>query len=87
MPGVRRVGVEGRLWRMAERSVIVCPPVKREGRRVWIDGKIFGDARSLTCLAEMLRHAGWPDIDQVDVADAPFIEWHGGGPEVWTPYD
>jgi hypothetical protein len=22
-------------------------------------------------------------MDEIDVADSPIIEWHGGGPEVW----
>ncbi|MFI6493323.1 hypothetical protein [Streptomyces sp. NPDC050564] len=69
---------------MTERSVIVYPPIKDEGRRVRIDGEIVGAACSLRGLAEMLQHAGWAGIDEIDVADSPVIEWHGGGPEVWS---
>ncbi|GGN80243.1 hypothetical protein GCM10011579_065630 [Streptomyces albiflavescens] len=72
---------------MTERSVIVYPPVKEGGRQVRIDGEIVGVACSLTNLAEMMRHAGWEGVDQLDVANSPVVEWHGGGPEVWTRRD
>lgn len=26
------------------------------------------------------------DLDEVDVAERPLIEWQGGGPEVWTSW-
>ncbi|MFD5722254.1 MULTISPECIES: hypothetical protein [unclassified Streptomyces] len=26
------------------------------------------------------------DLDEVDVAELPLIEWQGGGPEVWTSW-
>ncbi|MFJ1609401.1 hypothetical protein ACIOHS_39615 [Streptomyces sp. NPDC088253] len=68
---------------MTERSVIVCPPVKGEGRQVRVDGEPAGAACSLRGLAEIMRRAGWVDMDEIDVADSPVIEWHGGGPEVW----
>ncbi|MGW2690212.1 hypothetical protein ACWC6I_44605 [Streptomyces sp. NPDC001414] len=67
---------------MSERSVMVCAPVKGEGRRVWVDQKLVGAARSLRDLNELLRCGGWEGLDKVDVADLPVIEWHGGGPEV-----
>ncbi|MER5410614.1 hypothetical protein [Streptomyces sp. NPDC002769] len=70
---------------MRERSVIVCLPVKGEGRRVWVDRKLVGAAHSLRDLTELLRRAGWEDLDEVDVAVLPVVEWHGGGPEIWSP--
>ncbi|MCX4918961.1 hypothetical protein ACFWA4_34595 [Streptomyces sp. NPDC060011] len=71
---------------MSERSVIVHPPTPRVGREVWVDGKLVGQARSLGELTVLLNGSGWPGLDEVDVAESPVIEWHGGGPEVWTPW-
>ncbi|MFC8963868.1 hypothetical protein [Streptomyces sp. NPDC057094] len=70
---------------VSERSVIVYPPTKLEGRQVWVDGEPAGTPQSLRALTELLRRAGWEGLDEVDVADLPLIEWYGGGPEVWTP--
>ena len=72
---------------MTERSVIVYPPLKDEGRQVRVDGELVGAARSLRDLCEMLHRAGWEGLDVVDVADLPIIEWHDGGPEVWSRRD
>ncbi|MFD5723532.1 hypothetical protein [Streptomyces sp. NPDC127036] len=71
---------------MSERSVIIHPPTTRAGRQVWVDGRLIGQARSLGELTTLLHRAGWEDLDEVDVAELPLIEWHGGGPEVWTPW-
>lgn len=71
---------------MSERSVIVRPPAPRVGREVWVDGKLSGRACSLGELTRLLNRLGWPGLDEVDVAESPVIEWHGGGPEVWTPW-
>lgn len=49
-----------------------------------VDGESMGAAFSLRELAEIMRRAGWTDVDEIDVADSPVIEWHGGGPEVWS---
>ncbi|MGW1727417.1 hypothetical protein ACWCQK_31425 [Streptomyces sp. NPDC002306] len=68
---------------MTERSVIVYPPVKGEGRQVRVDQTSVGTACSLRDLAEIMRRAGWAGVDEIDVANSPVIEWHGGGPEVW----
>ncbi|MDX3762998.1 hypothetical protein PV684_49175 [Streptomyces sp. AK02-04a] len=68
---------------MAERSVIVCPLTKGEGRQVRVDGQPVGAACSLSGWAEIMRRAGWAGRDEIDVADSPIIEWRGGGPEVW----
>ncbi|WP_406368512.1 hypothetical protein OG788_45825 [Streptomyces sp. NBC_00647] len=70
---------------MSERSVIVYPPTRRVGRPVWVDGRPAGTVRSLRALTELLQRAGWEGLDEVDVAELPVIEWHGGGPEVWSP--
>jgi hypothetical protein len=40
-------------------------------------------AYSLHDLTVFLHHAGLMGGDEVDVAEAELIEWHGGGPEVW----
>ncbi|SOE79500.1 hypothetical protein SAMN05446589_8553 [Streptomyces sp. OV198] len=52
-----------------------------------VDGQPVGAACSLSGLAEIMRRAGgragWAGMDEIDVADSPVIEWHGGGPEVW----
>jgi hypothetical protein len=69
---------------MTERSVIVYPPIKGEGRQVRLDGELVGAAYSLHVLAVMLQRAGWAGVDEIDVANSPVIEWHGGGPEVWS---
>ncbi|MFF0142313.1 hypothetical protein ACFYRN_38455 [Streptomyces sp. NPDC005227] len=71
---------------MSERSVIIHPPTRPVGRQVWVDGRLVGQARSLGELTVLLHRAGWEDLDEVDVAELPLIEWHGGGPEVWTPW-
>ncbi|MGW7049833.1 hypothetical protein ACWGDT_45800 [Streptomyces avermitilis] len=68
---------------MSERSVIVYPPTA-QGRQVWVDGVLVGEACGLHVLAELLQRAGWESLDEIDVADLPIIEWHGGGPEVWS---
>ncbi len=80
------MGVVGESGGVSERSVIVCLPVKGEGRRVWVDQRLVGTAHSLRDLTELLRRAGWEGLDEVDVADLPVIEWHGGGPEAWSAY-
>ncbi|MGW7611638.1 hypothetical protein ACWGKW_31160 [Streptomyces sp. NPDC054766] len=69
---------------MKERSVIVYPPVKYEGRKVEVDGVLVGRACGLRDLTEVLQRAGWEGLDEVDVLDLPAIEWHGGGPEAWS---
>ncbi|MFE1285711.1 hypothetical protein [Streptomyces sp. NPDC058751] len=69
---------------MSERSVIVYPPTKRDGRQVWVDGKLVGTARDLRVLTELLNAAGWEDMDEVDVAEWEVVKWYGGGPEAWS---
>ncbi|WP_435224254.1 hypothetical protein [Streptomyces sp. Tue6028] len=51
-----------------------------------MDQRLVGTAHSLRDLTELLRRAGWEGLDEVDVADLPVIEWHGGGPEAWSAY-
>lgn len=65
------------MW-MRERSVVVYPAVKHEGRKVEVDGVLVGRACGLRDLTEVLRRA------EVDVPDLSAIEWHGGGPEAWS---
>ncbi|MFF0190856.1 hypothetical protein [Streptomyces sp. NPDC005244] len=71
---------------MSARAIVVRQPLPRAGRQVWVDGKPAGRVRSLGELTELLHREGWQDLDEVDVAESPVIEWHGGGPEVWTPW-
>ncbi|MFF4958314.1 hypothetical protein [Streptomyces sp. NPDC001222] len=68
---------------MSEPRVIVSAPSETGGRRVRSDGEILGMAYSLHDLAVLLQRAGLEGWDEVDVAESPVIEWHGGGPEVW----
>ncbi|GGJ42268.1 hypothetical protein [Streptomyces brasiliensis] len=68
---------------MAERRVIVLPPSEHGGRLVVVDGETLGIAFSLQDLTVFLQRAGLEGVDELDVAESPVIEWHGGGPEVW----
>ncbi|MEI5101018.1 hypothetical protein RB200_23800 [Streptomyces sp. PmtG] len=52
------------------------------GRRVDVHGENVGVAHGLEDVTEFLRRAGL-DIDPVEVAVSPLIEWRGGGPETW----
>ncbi|KAF5999632.1 hypothetical protein ACFVYV_51530 [Streptomyces mirabilis] len=72
---------------MTERSVIISPPTRAEGRQVWVDGELLGAVHSLSGLTHVLQGAGWQGLDEVDAAELPVIEWYGGGPEVWSPND
>lgn len=69
---------------MTERRVIVSPPNSTGGRRCRVDGETLGTAYSLHDLSVFLEQAGLEGLDEVDVAESPLIEWHGGGPEVWS---
>ncbi|WP_405914619.1 hypothetical protein [Streptomyces sp. NBC_00728] len=68
---------------MKERSVIVHPSVKHEGRKLEAQGVLVGRACGLRDVIEVLRGArvgkGW---DEGDVAGLPAIEWRDGGLEV-----
>ncbi|MFF0138517.1 hypothetical protein ACFYRN_19005 [Streptomyces sp. NPDC005227] len=64
--------------------VIVYPPDETGGRRVRVDGSILGLAYTVRDVAALLQTAGLQDTDEMDVIRSPFIEWRGGGPEVWT---
>jgi hypothetical protein len=69
-----------------ELHVIVYPPSPVDGgRQVRVNGEILGFAHSLRDLTAFLRYAGMEGIDEIDVADSHLIEWHGGGPEAWSP--
>lgn len=68
-----------------ELHVIVYPPSPTDGsRQVRVNGELL-TAHSLRDLAAFLRYAGLEGIDEVDVAHSRVIEWHGGGPEAWSP--
>ncbi|MFF9899681.1 hypothetical protein [Streptomyces longispororuber] len=67
---------------MAEAPIVVHRPGPRGGRRVDVHGQDVGLAHHVTDVAEFLRRAGL-DIDPVEVAVSPLIEWRGGGPEEW----
>lgn len=64
--------------------VIVLPPLARGGRRVRVDGEILGLAHNLADIAEFLRRAGL-EIDPAELAESPWIDWRGVGPERWGP--
>lgn len=64
--------------------MIVYPPDDQCGRHVRIDGEILSRATGPGDLFEFLRRAGL-DPDDIDLGDQLLIEWHGGGPTVWTP--
>ncbi|MEV5877576.1 hypothetical protein AB0L75_25810 [Streptomyces sp. NPDC052101] len=70
---------------MAERRVVVYAPDELGGRRVRVDVEFLGTAHCLHDLLLFLEQAGLHPLDEVEVADHPLIEWHGGGPEVWKP--
>ncbi|MEU3527532.1 hypothetical protein AB0E62_27300 [Streptomyces sp. NPDC038707] len=70
----------GRLTRMP--VVIVYPPDEQGGRRVRVDGEISGRALGLKDVVEFLRRAG-ADVEDTDVVRADWIEWRGGGPDMW----
>jgi hypothetical protein len=65
--------------------VVVEPQARDGGRRVRVGAEILGVAYGPRDLLEFLRRAGAvDDVDQVDLAAANWIEWHGGGPDAWT---
>lgn len=64
--------------------VIVLPPLPAGGRRVRVDGEVLGLAHHVGDVAEFLRRAGL-EIDPAEVAESPWIDWRGVGPEHWGP--
>jgi hypothetical protein len=64
--------------------VTVHPPSPTGGRRVRVDGVILGLAHHAVDVAEFLRRAGL-EIDPAEVAESPWIDWRGVGPEHWGP--
>ncbi|MEV1083728.1 hypothetical protein AB0I98_36885 [Streptomyces sp. NPDC050211] len=69
---------------MSQLRVIVCPPSDTGGRQVRVDGETLGTAYGLHDVSVFLDRAGLTGMDEVDVMESPLIEWHGGGPEVWS---
>ncbi|MFD6432580.1 hypothetical protein [Streptomyces venezuelae] len=64
--------------------VIVSPPSPTGGRRVRVDGEILGLAHGVNDIVEFLRRAGIEEADAHMVETSMFIDWKGGGPEVWS---
>ncbi|MGW0411666.1 hypothetical protein ACWERI_18460 [Streptomyces collinus] len=64
--------------------VIVHPPSATGGRRVRADGEVLGMAHDVADVAEFLRRAGL-EIDPAELAEVPWIDWRGVGPEHWRP--
>ena len=69
---------------MQPHRVVVEPPTRSGGRQVHVGRTILGTAHGVADVLEFGRRAGaWDDVDLVDPADHPLLEWHGGGPDVW----
>ncbi len=64
--------------------VIVYPPAEDGGRRIRAGDHFLGMAYTLLDIVEFLRRSGHEDVEPEDVAAATWIEWRGGGPQVWT---
>lgn len=64
--------------------VVVSPPSPTGGRRVRVDGEILGLAHGINDVVEFLRRAGMEEADAQMVETSMFIDWKGGGPEVWS---
>lgn len=62
---------------------VVIEPLTGGGRRVRVDAEILGIAHGPADVIEFLRRAGL-DPDAVRLDDPELIDWHGGGPDVWT---
>ncbi|MEV6833522.1 hypothetical protein AB0N17_03155 [Streptomyces sp. NPDC051133] len=66
-------------------QVVVYPPAQDGGRRVRVGDRFVGMAYTLLDVAEFLEQAGLDIEDPEDVVAADWVEWRGGGPEVWLP--
>ncbi|MGA4838011.1 hypothetical protein [Streptomyces sp. G45] len=66
--------------------IVVHRPSPTGGRRVEVRGQPVGLAHDLADVAEFLRRAGL-DVDPVEIAVSPLIDWRGGGPEEWEADD
>ncbi|MFE7214547.1 hypothetical protein ACFU93_32315 [Streptomyces sp. NPDC057611] len=67
------------------RPVVVSAPSPSGGRRVRVrvgGGEILGVAYNTGDVEEFLRRAG---LEDVDAEKSEWIEWQGGGPDVWAP--
>ncbi|MFD3574746.1 hypothetical protein [Streptomyces sp. NPDC058644] len=64
--------------------VVIYPPDEDGGRRIRIDGSILGRAYSVQDVAKFMQEAGLQSFDEVDVVRSGFIDWRGGGSDVWT---
>lgn len=64
-----------------EQPRVIVEPIVGRGRRVRVGAVILGIAYGPADVIEFLRRAG---LDEVDLDDPALIDWHGGGPDVWT---
>ncbi|MER6393858.1 hypothetical protein ACFXEL_30190 [Streptomyces sp. NPDC059382] len=64
--------------------LVVHPPDRRGWRRVHCDGRSLGTAYRYEDIAVFLAAAGMEGAQDVDLRDPGFVEWRGGGPEVWS---
>lgn len=64
--------------------VIIYPPDASGGRRVRSGTETLGVAHNHADVAELLRGAGLEGVDEAEVATTSLIDWHGGGPDVWS---
>jgi hypothetical protein len=68
---------------MIETRVAVYPPAEDGGRRVRVGSHFLGIAYTVLDVVEFLRQAGFEDVEREDVTDTGWVEWQGGGPDVW----
>lgn len=66
------------------RVVIVFPPDEAGGRAVRVGGVPAGRACSVRDVAGLLEGSGLAGVDEGVVRVAAWIEWRGGGPDVWV---
>ncbi|MBV2354144.1 hypothetical protein KUM39_07160 [Streptomyces sp. J2-1] len=66
-----------------QQPVVVYPPAEDGGRRVRVGDDFVGMAYTPLDVADFLRRTGMGDIAPEDVAQADWVHWQGGGPEVW----
>jgi hypothetical protein len=80
----RGVGVSGVRECGGMRVVIVFPPDEAGGRAVRVGGVPAGRACSVRDVAGLLEGSGLAGVDEGVVRVAAWIEWRGGGPDVWV---
>ncbi|MEU6497128.1 hypothetical protein ABZ890_43370 [Streptomyces sp. NPDC046984] len=63
-------------------AVVVVHPPTDSGRRVTVEGRTMGYARSSVDVLWLVWEAGL-DPDDVRLDDPDWIDWCDAGPEVW----